>query len=57
MVESVFLMMNCYWSDEEYTLEAVMRVKVNMEETSLKLNDTMLAEKLLSSKHSNAKHK
>lgn len=61
-VERVFSLMNSYWSDEksrlsEDTLGAVMRVKVNMEETCVEFYDRILADKkLLRSIHSSAKY-
>ena len=61
-VERVFSLMNSYWSDEksrlsEDTLEAVMTVKVNMEETCVEFYDRLLADKkLLRSIHSSAKY-
>ena len=54
--------MNSYWSDQksrlsEETLEAVMIVKVNMEETCVEFYDTILADKkLLRSIHSSTKY-
>ena len=49
-VERVFSLMNSYWSDQksllsEETLEAVMIVKVNMEETCVEFYDRILADK------------
>ena len=61
-VERVFSLMNSYWSDQksrlsEETLEAVMIVKVNMEETCVEFHDRILADKkLLRSIHSSAKY-
>ena len=48
-VERAFSLMNSYWSDEksqlsEETLEAVMRVKVNMEETCVEFYNRILTD-------------
>ena len=64
-IERVFSLMNSYWSDQksrlsEETLEAVMIVKVNMEETCVEFYDRIMRiladKKLLRSIQSSAKY-
>ena len=61
-IDEKYSLDNFYWSDEksrlsEETIEAIMRIKVNMEETCVEFYERLLADKkLLKDIHSSAKY-